>query len=287
MTIKFILKNIWFVIKFIGFVIVLAICLQIFIFDSFKVPTSSMESTIVAGDYILVNKLILGARVYKSSNFMEENKVETLRLWGWRKVKRNDVLAFNDPYKEKRKLSFDLNTFYVKRCVAIPGDTFCIENGIYKVKKCQDSLGLYSQQIRVSELNSVELGKAFRCFPKVKGYNWNMKKFGPLYVPKKGDRIIIDSINIHLYWNLIAYENDKEISIQGDTILLGDEILKEYIFLKNYYFMAGDYVLDSRDSRYWGLLPEEHIIGKAAIIWKSEDLNTGKYRWERFLKSIN
>ena len=287
MTIKSVFHNAWFAVKSLGIAIVLAIALRVFLFASYKIPSPSMEPTLSAGDYILVNKLVQGGRVYKHFDFMKGGKVETKRLWGWRDVKRNDVLVFNFPYPKKNQLDFDLNAFYVKRCVALPGDTFSIENGMYKIANRMDTLGCYAQQLRVSHWKDAEGSKDFRCFPKVKGYNWNMKNFGPLYVPGKGDRLTIDSLNIHLYRNLICYESGKELSIRGDTVLLGNEILKEYTFLKNYYFMAGDNAMDSRDSRYWGLLPEDHIVGKAAIVWKSEDMGTGEYRWERFFRIIN
>jgi signal peptidase I len=97
----------------------------------------------------------------------------------------------------------------------------------------------------------------------------------------------MDVDNIKLYRNLIRYETGKEIELQGDTVYLNKKILPQYIFTKNYYFMTGDWVFDSRDSRYWGLLPEDHIVGKAAIIWKSQDMGTGKYRWKRFFRVIN
>ena len=228
MTFKSILKNIWFAGKLIGAAILLAICLRVFVFDSFEIPGSSMEPSILQGDYIFVNKLVLGGRVYKNFDFMKGGKVETKRFWGIRKVKRNDVLVFNFPYSDWSKLDFDLNTFYVKRCVAIPGDTFYIENGIYKVANSKDTLGCYLQQLQVSEQEDVQLGKAFRCFPKVEGYNWNMNNFGPLYVPGKGECLTIDASNIHLYRNLICYESGKEVSMQGDTVLLGNEILNKY-----------------------------------------------------------
>lgn len=67
---------------------------------------------------------------------------------------------------------------------------------------------------------------------------------------------------------------------------LNGEPIREYRFLKNYYFMAGDKGLNSQDSRYWGLLPEEYIVGKAAFVWKSVDPYTGKLRWDRFMKKI-
>jgi len=247
-----------------------------------------MQPTILAGDYILVNKLVLGGRIYKNFDFMKGGIVETKRLWGWRKVKRNDVLVFNFPYSDRGKLDFDLNVFYVKRCVAIPGDTFYIDNGIYKVKNCPDTLGYYKSQRRFADTKQEQINPdVWKCFPYDKAYQWNVRQFGPLYVPGKGDTLRIDTNNIKLYRKLIRYETGKRINIQGDTVYLGNDVLQQYVFKKNYYFMAGDLVRDSRDSRYWGLLPEDHIVGKAAIIWKSEDMKTRKYRWKRFFKTIN
>jgi signal peptidase I len=126
----------------------------------------------------------------------------------------------------------------------------------------------------------------YRCFPKQSSYNWNLKYFGPLYVPRKDDCLDINSLNISLYSKLIEYETEKIVKTKGSEISLNDSVIYKYTFLKNYYFMAGDLVQDSRDSRYWGLLPEDHIVGKAVIIWKSKDGNSGKYRWERFFKRI-
>ena len=269
-------KNVWFAGKIVGAAILLAVCLRVFVFDSFEIPGSSMEPTILPGDHIFVNKLVLGGRVYKNFKFMKGGKVETMRFWGIRKVKRNDVLVFNFPYSDWNKLDFDLNVFYVKRCVAIPGDTFFIDDGIYKVKNCVDTLGCYAYQLHFSTIKKENIDPGvWNCFPYNETYQWNVRHFGPLYVPRKGDTLLIDSNNIMLYRNLIRYETGKEIDIQGDTVYLNNEVLQQYVFSKNYYFMAGDYAPDSRDSRYWGLLPEDHIVGKAAMIWRSKDRWTG------------
>ncbi|WP_349872467.1 S26 family signal peptidase, partial [Bacteroides cellulosilyticus] len=72
----------------------------------------------------------------------------------------------------------------------------------------------------------------------------------------------------------------------GDTILLNDSAIHAYRFKENYYFVAGDKVMNSQDSRYWGLLPEPFIVGKAVRIWKSVDKDTGKVRWKRIFKKI-
>ena len=71
-----------------------------------------------------------------------------------------------------------------------------------------------------------------------------------------------------------------------DGVMLGDSLITEYVFQKNYYFVGGDNVMYSQDSRYWGLLPEEYIVGKATRIWKSVDLQEDTIRWERVWKKI-
>jgi signal peptidase I len=272
-------NNLSFFIKLIVVALLLAITLRVFLFASFKIPSPSMEPVILSGDYIITNKLIPGPRIIKNFFSMQKNgQIEIRRLKGVRKIKRNDVLVFNFPYEsDANKMDLNLSVNYIKRCVAIPGDTFCIEDGIYKVKNCSDILGNYDNQYRFFQLAAENIQpEIFRCFPLDSLYNWNVKSFGPLYVPKKGDTLRIDSVNILLYRNLIRYETSDEIP----------KDLQTYVFRQNYYFMAGDFVFDSRDSRYWGLLPEDHIVGKAAFIWKSKDMHTGKFRWGRFFKQI-
>ena len=269
--------------------VVVALLLRVFLFASFKIPSPSMLPSIEAGENILVNKLIPGPRVYKNFDFRNGKRVETYRFNGVRAIKRNDVLVFNFPYIGNwNKIKMNLSVNYVKRCVAIPGDTFYIENGIYKVKNVSETLGNLANQQQVSRRRPQDFSSgAYQCFPfDTVHYNWNIKDFGPLYVPQKGDQLKIDTINYRLYKNLIEYETDKRIQLTQGQIYLGDQPLDTYLFTMNYYFMAGDWVLDSRDSRYWGLLPEDHIIGEAWLIWKSRDPYTKKYRWKRFFKFV-
>jgi signal peptidase I len=287
-TWKSLLKVVFFWFKVVIGGLLLALVLRLFVFSSFKVPTPSMEPAILAGDYILVNKLTYGARLPKNFKFMDGGKFETFRVKGFSKVKRNDVVVFNFPYPDWWGIGWDLNLYYVKRCVALPGDTFYIDKGVYKVKNCPDVLGNHELQRRFSKVNTEEISQAtFHCFPRSDNYHWTVKLFGPLYVPHKGDTLAIDSKNIALYRNLIRYETDKEIYLKNDTVYLDNELLQSYVFQQNYYFMAGDMAFDSLDSRYWGLLPEDHIVGKASIIWQSKDMQTGKRRWKRFFKTIN
>lgn len=262
--------------------------MKVFLFDSFKIATPSMEPAIMAGDHIIVNKLLLGPRLYENFGFLKGEKTKMERIKGFRKVKRNDVLVFDFPYMTPDKIRQGGYVFFVKRCVAIPGDTFLIDNGVYKVKNISEDLGHVKRQRELSEINESSLRDEIRnVFPKDTTYfRWSIKNFGPIYIPAKGDNIKIDSISIMLYKNLIEYETGKNLSVKKGIVYLNDSLLHNYTFLQDYYFMAGDWIFDSVDSRYWGLLPDDLIIGKAAIIWKSQDINTGKFRWERFLKTV-
>ncbi|GHT65356.1 signal peptidase I [Bacteroidia bacterium] len=272
---KSLLKELFFWFRVVIAAILLAIAMRVFLFASFKIPTPSMEPAVLPGDFVIVNKQIPGPRIIKNFFSPQKNdRWEVKRFRGIRKIRRNDVLVFNFPYES---MDLNLNVNYLKRCVAIPGDTFYIENSMYKVKNCPDVLGNREAQLAFSQRKPEEIPpEIFRCFPLDSLYGWNVKSFGPLYVPKKGDTLRIDSANILLYRNPIRYETGKEIPAN----------LQTYIFQQNYYFMAGDLVSDSRDSRYWGLLPEDHIVGKAILVWKSVEPKTGKIRWKRICKTI-
>jgi signal peptidase I len=288
MIIKAIFRKIGTIIVLLSVIIVLTIIMKVFLFDSFKIATPSMEPAIMAGDHIIVNKLLLGPRLYENFGFLKGEKTKMERIKGFRKVKRNDVLVFDFPYMTPDKIRQGGYVFFVKRCVAIPGDTFLIDNGVYKVKNISEDLGHVKRQRELSEINESSLRDEIRnVFPKDTTYfRWSIKNFGPIYIPAKGDNIKIDSISIMLYKNLIEYETGKNLSVKKGIVYLNDSLLHNYTFLQDYYFMAGDWIFDSVDSRYWGLLPDDLIIGKAAIIWKSQDINTGKFRWERFLKTV-
>ncbi len=89
-----------------------------------------------------------------------------------------------------------------------------------------------------------------------------------------------------MYKNAIEWELEKELTFRNDTLWQGNRVLLSYRFTHNYYFMAGDNTLNSCDSRYWGLLPDNFIVGKAVLIWKSKDLSIDTYRWNRFMKVL-
>jgi len=279
--------------------LVLAAAMRVFLFTSIiRIPSDSMEPAVMAGDFIIANKQIPGPRVFKDVRQIRiDGKVQTKRFKGIRVVRRNDVLVFNFPYSGSwDRIDMALNIYYLKRCVALPGDTFSIDNGEL-IPACagmtvdnynKDSVGSAFRQLELEQMSREDFQPdIWNCFPfDSVHYRWNIKDFGPLYVPEAGATIAVDTLNVRLYKNLIEYETDKKLSVSAGLVYLDDELLIDYTFRMNYYFMAGDNIFNSQDSRYWGLLPEDCIIGKAVIVVKSVDPRTGKYRWGRFMKAI-
>lgn len=263
--------------------------LQLFCFTSFKIPSDSMEPVLVAGDWIMVNKMVKGARLFNLWRALNSEEVKIYRIPGLGEFKRNDVLVFNFPYREGRwdSICFDVMKYYVKRCVALPGDTLEIRKGFYKIRGIEDSIGNLPAQQYISGLGGNNcLGIVMESFPQNKVLDWTIQEFGPLVIPHKEMITEMNEKNYLLYKQLIDWEQKKKLRIDGNRILLSDSVIKEYQFLENYYFVSGDKMIYSQDSRYWGMLPESYIVGKAELIWRSEDLNTGKIRWERMMKRI-
>jgi signal peptidase I len=126
----------------------------------------------------------------------------------------------------------------------------------------------------------------YHAFPYDSIMGCDIQDFGPLYIPGNGDEIPMNRTNYLLYKKQIEWEQKETVEYRDTIVYLGNKTIESYTFRKNYYFVAGDRTEDSQDSRYWGLLPEEYIVGKAWLVWKSVDSYTGKFRWERFLKAV-
>ena len=127
-------------------------------------------------------------------------------------------------------------------------------------------------------------------FPHDSAYKWNVDNFGPVYIPKKGSTIKLNSRNIAIWERVIDVYENNDLKIDGNDIYINGEKTDEYTFKMNYYWLMGDNRHNSADSRFWGFVPENHIVGKAVFVWLSLDPNESflsKIRWNKMFRTIN
>lgn len=121
-------------------------------------------------------------------------------------------------------------------------------------------------------------------YPAMNNRSWTPDNFGPFFVPAKGDSILLDAENLLLYNRLISKYEGKIIENRGDSIWINGDLSKYYKFEQNYYFAMGDNRHNSIDSRHWGLIPENHIIGKVGIVLFSINPQASWYNRIRWTK---
>jgi len=276
------------------------ILLQVTVYASFTIPTGSMRPTIQPGDRVLVNKLVMGGRVFDVFDAAAGEQVTIRRIPGFGKLKRNDVIVFNFPYQGMwDSIAMDFGLYYMKRCVAVPGDTFEIDDCIMLAGRGaeRDTVGYVpTQRAMQRELRrrdkfknyaGVADGMVMQAFPNNEKVGWTVRDFGPLYVPEEGGKIALDTISAIVYRNAIEWESGAKLTVRDDgRICLGDSAVTEYVFRKDYCCVCGDYAYDSRDSRYWGLLPMEFVVGKSVLIWDSVDKYSDRRVWSRVMRAI-
>lgn len=133
-------------------------------------------------------------------------------------------------------------------------------------------------------------GQDSRTFPGSKYTPWNGDNYGPLTIPKEGMKISVNDSTLSIYGGVIRdYDHNKDVKIENGKLTIEGKEVAEYTFNQNYYFMMGDNRHNSLDSRYWGFVPEDHIVGKGFFIWLSIDKYADfihKIRWSRFFKLI-
>jgi signal peptidase I len=333
--------------------LLIVILIRGFAFEAFMVPTSSMENTLLKGDFIIVNKLSYGPRtpitpisfpfahqhipvLSAVKGYWDGIQLPYFRLPGFGSVSRNDVVVFNYPVEDD--FPTDHKTHYVKRCVALPGDTLFIDRGQVLINRTllEDPQEIKSNYLIKSTteepefLQKIDLSEGGRfmkanefllpltksmaeelkidpevyelspkfetagefrdyIFPYYKGFRWNADNFGPLIVPREGITLSLSKSNIHFYRKIIeVYEQNSLEETPMGFIINGKET-DSYTFKMNYYFFLGDNRHYSSDSRYWGFVPEDHIVGKASFVFfslKPHESLLNKVRWNRFFNIL-
>ncbi len=372
------------------FAVVVVTFINTFFFQAFKIPSSSMESSLYTGDHLFVSKLAYGPKLpqtpltipFTHNVIGGKESYSTLiqndyrRLRGFGDVKTGDYVVFGFPhgdtvltkfpaddyYTVKRTIGrqaaiknygplkarpSDKKDHYVKRCVAVAGDTLQIVDGrvyidsvpqevwpgvqnTYKVvtsgQKLNpvvlDKLGVNASELyfdpslpgypampltesmleEVKGMQSVVSVEEnidvyppdypdsyITIFPFSPDYKWTRDNFGPLWIPQKGATVQLTLENLLLYERIITSYEGNDLQVKDGRIYINSEEAQSYTFQQDYYFMMGDNRHNSLDSRYWGFVPEDHIVGKPAMIWLSIDGNKKfpkNIRWRRFFKFV-
>lgn len=227
---------------------------RVFVAERFSIPTMSMAPTLVPGDKIWVNKLLFGARIYKSFDFTDHAPMECFRVPGLRRIRPNDVIVFNYPfgYDDWSRIEFKINYVYCKRVAGTPGDTISVVDGITHNNNYNGVIGVYKNQLQLQTIpDSVFWSfNSMTAIPLSLPRN-TIKNFAPALVPAKGQTVELTEFNRLLYGLIIQYE----------TGVLPSDSATSYTFTHDYYFVLGDNSCDSRDSRYIGFIPDDFIIG--------------------------
>lgn len=371
------------------FALVFAWLINIYIFQMYTIPTSSMEKTLLVGDFLCVSKSTYGPRMpqtplslplmhhttpWGTKSYSEAVKLPYKRLAGIRGVERGDIVVFNFPagdtvilerqnetyydivrqftsaYGEKRGRELmnrqysvtsrpvDKREHYVKRCVAVAGDTLSIQNGVLYVNGEEQnyidnqqyiyfvettsplsqksferlgispdevhysaSTGIYAMPLTKSAVMALEAMKNvvsvtknestepfLAIFPNNANYRWTEDNFGPLWVPQKGATVALTTANLPLYERIIKNYEGNDLRVEGDKIFINGVESDNYTFQMDYYFMMGDNRHMSADSRFWGFVPEDHVVGTPSFVWLSLDKYKpfpSNIRWDRMFRA--
>lgn len=290
--------------------------IRLFAYTSCLIPSSGMENSLYQGERILVNKWSYGLRLPFMSVF-------SYKRWCEAPVHKEDIVVFNNPAASQSPI--DRRPVFISRCIGIPGDTLLIDS-LFNVtvpdgRYSPDHKQLYTYP-RLKELQMDSLLSILSIRPNVlmgKTDSFNVRSFSryeyylleqamngkswiqplhkqtdkaevhPLIIPGKGRAVRVYPWNRTLLCNTLVLHEGKRAEIKNDTLFIDGRPSQHCYFTKDYYWMASNNSVNLSDSRLFGLVPQDHLIGRASLIWFSKESNRGLfegYRWERFFKGV-
>ncbi len=311
--------ELWAWIRVLGGAIVFALVLRACAFEAYRIPSTSMENTLLVGDFVLVSKLHYGPRLFG-------------RRWpGFDDVDRSDVAVFHYPPGLEEPL--ERRTPYIKRVVGLPGDTVSLfekevfigtrplalpregrqywelERGRTLALDSLRAVGLTgrvealgrgswlveataTQAERLRQLDGViavtplvrPLGDGSASFPAARRFS--LDNYGPVVVPKRGQTVALTDRSWPVVRTVIERFEGHTAERTAAGFLLDGRPAETYTFAQDYYFVLGDNRDDSADSRTWGFVPRDHLIGKAVLIYFSWDDEAGAPRWRHIGKGV-
>ncbi|HMK39374.1 MAG TPA: signal peptidase I [Bacteroidota bacterium] len=247
------------------FVLVSFFFLNSFVLASFEVPTGSMENEIMAGDFLFVNKFIYGGTTPRTIPFTNV-RLPWFRVPAFRDVRRGDVIVFEFPGQREEIQSPEF-MFYLKRCVALSGDTIQVINRILYVNGKPSPI---PRNMKFNNLNPRPQGYADpKIFPRDAAFNEDF--WGPVVVPRQGDVLDLNS-STYARWNTFIAREGHRVRLDERARVTVDGVpATTYVVRRNYLFGMGDNRDNSLDSRFWGFIPEENIVGTPMIVYWSWD----------------
>jgi signal peptidase I len=154
-----------------------------------------------------------------------------------------------------------------------------------------ENLAASSYILSVADDYSTHDGPDSDIFPSAMNTSWNGDNYGPVVIPSKGMTIPINATTMAMYGETISlYEHHTEVKVGNETLFIDGKQMNEYRFSQDYYFMVGDNRNNSLDSRYWGFVPMDHIVGKPLFVWFSVDKHADllhKIRWNRIFTLVD
>lgn len=258
-------RRFWEYAKTIFVTLIVALFLKTFVVEAFRIPSGSMENTLLVGDFLLVNKFIYGFRTPRYVP-LTNVAIPSFTLPAFKGVRRGDVIVFEFPGERDQQPNVE-TVNYIKRCIGLPGDTVEIQLGRVFVNGKELSLPAHAKPSNTTQLSHWR--RSYRLFPR--GAGFTEEHYGPLVVPKKGDVIDINLDTIERWRRFIVREGHRvELSSDGKITIDGQDVAR-YTVERNYYFAMGDNRDNSLDSRYWGFVPADHLIGEALVVYWSWD----------------